>query len=149
MPKIENIKNQELKFEMNIRGIELLSSSFQYPKTPNPAITNFNFSISIETRADAQKKNVFVIVHVDVNDADQSVFLGALSVSCIYEIKNFEEVIKIDPDGKLNMPQAMIDILNSISYSTVRGVMFSTFRGTFLHGAVLPIIDPKQIQKKT
>jgi len=24
--------------------------------------------------------------------------------------------------------------------------MFSTFKGTFLHGAVLPIIDPRQLQ---
>jgi uncharacterized protein YbbC (DUF1343 family) len=37
-------------------------------------------------------------------------------------------------------------MLNSISLSTTRGAMFSTFKGTFLHGAVLPIIDPKQFQ---
>ncbi|MBL0073688.1 MAG: hypothetical protein IPP34_18540 [Bacteroidetes bacterium] len=68
---------------------------------------------------------------------------GALSVSCIFEILNFEDVIKVEADGKVNIPPRLIETLNIISISTTRGVMFSTFKGT-LHGAVLPIIDPKQ-----
>ena len=35
-----------------------------------------------------------------------------------------------------------ISTLNSISISTTRGMMFSAFRGTFLHNAILPLIDP-------
>jgi hypothetical protein len=69
-----------------------------------------------------------------------------LSVSCIFEIANFEDVIKLEADGKVNIPQSLIETFNIISISTTRGVMFSTFKGTFLHGAVLPIIDPKQFQ---
>jgi hypothetical protein len=87
-----------------------------------------------------------VIVHVEIKNDDHSVVLGSLSVSCIFEILNFEDVIKVEADGKVNIPQRLIETLNIISVSTTRGVMFSTFKGTFLHGAVLPIIDPKQFQ---
>jgi hypothetical protein len=37
-------------------------------------------------------------------------------------------------------------MLNRISISTTRGAMFSTFKGTFLHAAILPIVDPKNFK---
>ena len=143
MVKIENI---DFNVEMQIRAIELLSGSLNLPANPNTPVANFNFNISIESLADAVNKLVFVIVHVEIKNDDHSVVLGALSVSCIFEIVNFEDVIKVEADGKVNIPQLLIETLNVISISTTRGVMFSTFKGTFLHGAVLPIIDPKQFQ---
>jgi len=140
------IEHKDFKVEMQIKAIELLNGSLQLPSVPNTAITAFNFNISIESRADAQNKLVFVIVHVEIRNEDHSLVLGALSVSCIFEIVNFNDVIKIEENGKLDIPQPLIETLNIISISTTRGVMFSTFKGTFLHGAVLPIIDPKQFQ---
>ena len=108
-------------------------------------ISVFNFNINIEIRADRMNKLVFVIVHIDIKNDGHSEVLGALSVSCIFDIVNFEDVIKIEADGKVNIPQRLIETLNIISISTTRGVMFSTFKGTFLHSAILPIIDPQQL----
>ncbi len=94
-------------------------------------------------------KLVYVVVHIEITNDDHSVIFGSLSVSCIYEILNFEEVIKVEPDEKLSIPQHLKDTLNLISTSTVRGIMFSTFKGTSLHGAILPIIDPKKFQSSS
>lgn len=140
------IKNSDFKVEMQLKAIELLNGSMKLPPEPNVPITNYNFNICIESKADATNKLLFVIVNVDIRNGDQSLILGSISVSCIYEIINFEELIKLNVDGKFDIPQPLVEILNSISISTVRGVMFSTFKGTFLHNAVLPIIDPKQFQ---
>ena len=140
------IENKDLNVEMQIRAIELLNSSLHVPAAQNTAVTTFNFNISIESKADTPNKLVFVIVHIEIKNDDHSHVLGALSVSCIFEIINFDEIVKIDENGKLDIPQTLIETLNIISISTTRGVMFSTFKGTFLHGAVLPIIDPKQFQ---
>jgi hypothetical protein len=128
------IEDQDFKVEMQIKAIELLNGSLNLPANANTPATNFNFNIGIESRADAVNKLVFVIV------------LGALSLSCIFEIANFEDLIKIEADGKVKIPPRLIETLNIVSISTTRGVLFSTFKGTFLHGAVLPIIDPKQFQ---
>lgn len=140
------IEDKEFNVELQIRTIELLNSSIKLPANSNKPITNFNFNIGIESRIDAQNKLIFVIVHVEIKNDDQSIILGNLSVSCIFEIANFVDVIKVKTNGKVDIPQKLIEMLNSISISTTRGVMFSTFRGTFLHSAVLPIIDPKQFQ---
>ncbi|HRO77014.1 MAG TPA: hypothetical protein PLP27_12805 [Crocinitomicaceae bacterium] len=139
------IVDKELNIELQVKAIELLNSSIKLPANPNKPITNFNFNIEIESSFDAPNKLFFVIVHVEVKDDDQFI-LGALSVSCIFEIANFSDVVKVQADGKIDMPSKLIETLNFISISTTRGVMFSTFRGTFLHGAFLPIIDPKQFQ---
>ena len=90
---------------------------------------------------------MFVIVSVEIRSEDQNHILGSLAVSCIYSIVNFDEVIKIEADGKLDIPQPLVEILNSISISTTRGVMFSAFKGTFLHNAFLPIVDPRSFQQ--
>lgn len=132
--------------ELQIKAIELLNSSITLPANPNKPITNFNFNIEIESRIDEPKKRIFVIVHIEVKNEDESIVLGSLSVSCIFEIANFSEVVKIEAGGKVSIPQELIDTINSIAISTTRGVMFSLFRGTFLHGAVLPIIDPKHFK---
>ena len=46
------------------------------------------------------------------------------------------------------LPTDIIVTINSISISTIRGIMFSTFKGTYLHNAFLPIIDPKSFNSE-
>jgi hypothetical protein len=45
--------------------------------------------------------------------------------------------------NEVKLPSDIIIAMNSISISTIRGIMFSTFKGTYLHNAFLPVIDPK------
>lgn len=143
------IENNEFNVEMQLKAIEILNNSMNLPAHPNTPAVNFNFNISIESRTDPSKKLVFVIVHVEIKNDDLSIALGSISVSCIYEIVNFDDVIKTEADGRVNIPEKLIETLNIISISTTRGVMFSNFKGTFLHGAVLPIIDPQQFQTRS
>jgi hypothetical protein len=142
---MNTIEQKEVNIEMQIKAIELLNNSIILPPNAKNPITNFNFNLNIESKADVTKKLVFVIVNVEIKNDDQSLIIGTISVSCVYEIFNFEEAIKIEVDGKINMPPKLVETLNIISISTTRGVMFSTFKGTFLHNAFLPIIDPKML----
>lgn len=133
-----------MNFEIQLRGLELLSSNQRISTADTINVRNFNFNINIETKADASNKLLFIIIHIEILTEDHSTILGGISVSCIFELKNFEELIKIESGGKLTIPQPLVDVINSISLSTTRGVMFATFKGTPLHNAFLPIIDPKQ-----
>ncbi|MBA4259075.1 MAG: hypothetical protein C0446_07915 [Chitinophaga sp.] len=142
---MNTIEQKEVNIEMQIKAIELLNNSIILPPNAKNPITNFNFNLNIESKADVTKKLVFVIVNVEIKNDDQSLIIGTISVSCVYEIFNFEEAIKIEVDGRINMPPKLVETLNIISISTTRGVMFSTFKGTFLHNAFLPIIDPKML----
>lgn len=136
----------DLNSQLQIRGIELLGCSMQTPPAPDTPLTNLNFDIHLESRADAQNRLVFMIVDVEIKNEDPYFEIGYISASCIFEIANFDSMIKTDATGNATIPQPLLDLLTSISVSTTRGVMYSTFKGTVLHGAILPIIDPKQFR---
>ena len=140
------IKHKEFNAEMRMKAIELLNSSLVLPADPSIPITNFNFNINVENNVDAATKVVFAIVHIEIKGDKQTDLLGAISVSCIFEILNFDDVIKVNKQGLVDIPEQLLQTINLVSLSTTRGVMFSTYKGTFLHSAVLPIIDPKQLQ---
>ncbi len=144
---MSKIENKDFTVDLQLKSIELLKGSISLPSVPEVSLNNFNFNISLESKADATNKFLFVIVSVEIRSEDQNHILGSLAVSCIYNVVNFDEVVKIEADGKLDIPQPLVEILNSISISTTRGVMFSTFKGTFLHNAFLPIVDPRSFQQ--
>ena len=144
---MSKIENKDFTIDLQLKSIELLKGSISLPSVPEVSLNNFNFNISLESKADATNKILFVIVSVEIRSEDQNHVLGSLAVSCIYSIVNFDEVVKIEADGKLDIPQPLVEILNSISISTTRGVMFSTFKGTFLHNSFLPIVDPRSFQQ--
>lgn len=143
MSKIENI---DLPVGLQMKSIEILKESISLPSIPEVSLNNFNFNISTESKADTANKILFIIVSVEIRSEDQNHILGSLIVSCIYSVANYDEVVKIEADGKLNMPPSLVEILNSISISTTRGIMFSAFKGTFLHNAFLPIVDPRSFK---
>jgi hypothetical protein len=140
-------ENKEIAAQFGLKGIELLNGVINTPPIPFAPITNYNFNINLESKVDATSEFIFVIVNIDIKTEDQSLTLGSLSVSCIYHITNFNEVVKLTIENRFQIPQALVELLNAISISTTRGVMFSTFKGTFLHNALLPIVDPSQLKQ--
>lgn len=144
---MSKIENKDFTIDFQLKSIELLKGSISLPSAPEVSLNNFNFNISLESKVDATNKFLFVIVSVEIRSEDQNHILGSLVVSCIFSIVNFDDVVRIQADGNLDIPQPLVEILNSISISTTRGVMFSTFKGTFLHNAFLPIIDPRSFQQ--
>ncbi|MGB4848841.1 MAG: helix-turn-helix transcriptional regulator [Saprospiraceae bacterium] len=134
-------------YNITLKGIELLDSSLVRPPSISPDLTILKYHIKFEYRIDKEKKLVFIIVHVRIITFPAEAEVGKLVVSHIYEIADFDQVIDLKEDDKFSIPQGLTNILNDISLSTTRGVMFSTFKGTFLHHALLPVVNPKQIMK--
>ena len=147
LPDTEEKVNTQISHGIRLRGIELLDGSLLRPEDPKDDLTAFQFNLNIVHDIDRSKKLVFVIVHVDLTSVKLNKHVGSLSVSHIYELANFDQTVVILGDDKFSLPDELKDILNSISISTTRGVMFSTFKGTFLHHALLPIVNPKLIQQ--
>ena len=126
--------------ELQLRGIELLTGAVFVPDEALPLV-NFSFSIDVESKVDAEERLVFVIVTVTVLSEDERVRYGSIAVSNIYHIANFREFITLNGEDNFELPKELSDLLRHMSISTTRGVMFSTFKGTFLHNALLPIFD--------
>lgn len=132
------------EFTFNIKSIELLDYSITFPIKPIKEQTSFRFDMNIEHRFKLETKTIFVIVTFNILTQDTDIKLGNAKISCIYNIANLDEFIN---KGEISIPNDIIVTLNSISLSTCRGVLFTLFRGTFLHNAILPIVDPKKFTK--
>jgi hypothetical protein len=124
-----------------VTGIELLDYAITSPHKAIANGTSYKFDLNIEHRFNIEQKRVFVVVAVRVHADGIESELASANVSCIYNIHNLENFVE---EKKVKFPDDFIVTLNSISLSTVRGVLFTLFRGTFLHNVILPILDPKE-----
>ncbi|TCZ71802.1 hypothetical protein [Flaviaesturariibacter aridisoli] len=127
--------------QLQLKALEVLHAAVSVPQEPNVNIGNFHFNINLDTKADAPNKLLVLIVQVEIKNEDQQHMLGSLVLSNIFEIANFEQVITVEYGGNLNVPPQLTEMLANQAIATARGAMFGLFKGTFLHNAVLPLID--------
>lgn len=139
------IQDTGLNAEIRIRAIELIGSTLNTPNNLYGQELKYEVNIQIDTKGDVDQKVLFTVVTVKIENEDHSLLYGSVSVSSVFEVINFEEVVKLEKDGTMNVNPKLVETLNIISLGNTRGVMFSTFRGTFLHNVVLPLVDPRQI----
>jgi hypothetical protein len=131
-------KEQNISFRL--KNIELLQSSLA---AIDYAITNetiFKFNINIEHLVNVNENCIAIKPNVEIFTEENDFVLGKLSSSLIFEFENLNSYVV---DNEVKLPTDIIVAINSISISTIRGIMFSTFKGTYLHNAFLPVIDPK------
>lgn len=140
MPKFPEKKQSE-PVNFHIKGIDILDSCLNHPKAILPEINKFRFDLKLEHKVNIDIKFIAVVVYIEVFDEKHEIRYGSLTISCNYGIENFDNFV--DAKRNLILPDEFLIALNSISLSTARGIMFSQFKGTFLHTACLPIVDPK------
>lgn len=133
---------KENSIDFSLKGVELLSFNLTQPVENSHNNITFNFDIRSEIKLNNEQKLVLVIISIDLFDQEKTIKLGNISTSCIFEVPNYDLYVDLKNNG-VNFPEDFIITINSISLSTTRGIMFSQFRGTYLHNAILPVIDPK------
>ncbi len=143
--KIE--KKSPITFQL--KGIELLEACLNHSDHAMADLKVFHFDMKIDHKMNAADKLFKAIISIEIFNEQRDIRLGAITSNCIFEITNITDFI--DPRSKqINFPDEFINTINSITISTARGIMFDQFRGTFLHNAFLPIVDPKSfvLQKR-
>lgn len=138
-----NTENNKWRDNIKIKAIELLDISIVFPKELDVPPTDFNFNIEVENRIEPSKELIFSFVNVKISDKSEAVSIGSITVSSVYQIRDFKKLIEVKEDGQLDIPKELLEMVNSIAISTTRGVMFSHFKGTLLHSAILPLVDIK------
>ncbi|MDP4292461.1 MAG: hypothetical protein Q8908_15390 [Bacteroidota bacterium] len=139
----EKAKNKpEISIDVQLKGIELLEACLNHPKQATPDLKVFHFDMKLEHKLNVENKFIAVVFYVDLFNAERDIKLGSVTASCIFEIANIDDFLDSKTQN-VNLPEDFLISINSITISTVRGIMFSQFKGTFLHNAFLPIIDPK------
>ncbi|MCP4552840.1 MAG: hypothetical protein GY834_12545 [Bacteroidetes bacterium] len=135
--------NKQQNIEYKLQGIELLNSELNSPQKALPPDVVFNFDISIEQRFNVEQRLVFVICDIStfLLESPENK-LGKVCSSCIFKVPELDKFVT--DTKKVNLSKDFTLAINSVSISSTRGIMFSLFRGTILHGAILPLINPAQ-----
>lgn len=136
----------EVSAKFQLRAIELHELAINKIAS-GITVGNFHFEINIETNVDQSQKLVIAATRIKVFADDQITELGKITCACIFSVANFEEVISGKNETEFELVQPFADTINSICISTTRGFMASSFKGTILHHAFLPIIDIKSLAK--
>lgn len=130
-----------------LKSIEVIEVGLTPANPPVPQTNTYQYNINSEHRIFEDKKMLHNIVSVGIYGEDKSFQLGHLKIAYSFEIDNFEDFLK-ETQANIKIPDEMLSLFNAITISTTRGIMFAQFRGTFLHNAILPIIDPASFKKE-
>lgn len=136
-------KNIDVQFKL--KKIEIIETGLTLPETDEQKITTYNFNINIEHRIIKDSQLLHNIVSVGIYGLNSEHLLGHLKVAYSFEIDNFKDFVS---KNNVKLPEQILTMFNSVAISTTRGIMFSQFRGTFLHNAFLPVVDPNRFKKE-
>lgn len=135
-------KKKETEIKFQLVNIEQSGMSLNLPEEAGN-IENYDFGINLETILDSERELAIVKIAIDIRS--QSTKLAGILANLWFHVVDFSKVIKKDKNGKLAVPYDLQLMINTVAIGTGRGILFSNLRGTPLHGAVLPIIDPKEL----
>ncbi len=133
---MDNFQNISFK----LKNIELLQSNITPIDYTLSSDTIFKFTINIEHLINIKDNLIAIKPNITIFTEESETVLGTLTASLIFE---FDDLSIFVIGNEIKLPKDIIIAINSLSISTVRGIMFSTFKGTYLHNAFLPVVDPK------
>jgi hypothetical protein len=140
---MSGIKHKEAQTDLQIKSIDILEFGINLPQADVLAPTQFNFNVEVESGMNRAEKTVTVIVSIEITPPDQKVILASIKTGCQFRLSNFEEIIQTKTEEAPFIPQTLLEAINSISISTSRGILYSQLKGTYLHTAILPVLETK------
>jgi hypothetical protein len=140
---MENTGQKEYSFEL--KRIALLEKNLNL-LNQGGKLDDFAFDVSLQIGNDPEAKECLHIMRVGINSKKSGQPMGSIQLLCAFFIPKFEEYI-LDGDKNSSLPKDLLYLLNSVIIGTMRGVMFSEFRGTALNNAFLPVLDPRQFEQ--
>jgi hypothetical protein len=144
---MESNTEKQTQIGFSLLTIEILEFSLFFEEKVLPQLKTFHYNLNLEQKIIEEKSMVIVTTSVGILHEDKETMLAKVKVNFAFNILNIEKVM-VKENENLRLPKEIDTVLNSISISTVRGIMFSLFRGTLLHGAILPIVDPAALNRE-
>lgn len=140
---MKKVSPKQLSFK--IVTIEIMESILNQPPAPILKENIFQFDISLEQRINAADGVLIVICTINILNDTRDQQFSRIKSSCIFAVNDLDSYTDKKSDT-INLPDDFRVNLNSIAISTARGIMFSFLRGTYLHNAILPIVNPNSFK---
>ncbi len=116
----------------------------------NPGSQIYNFEVTTESSLQKDNHNIFIFVKVNLSEEpERAIHLASFIFVCIFEIENYDEVVTLNDNGLYTIDYDLEMYLRSASISTSRGIIWCELKGSYLHNAVMPVIDVRSLQNLT
>ncbi len=133
----------ENTFTYRIGGMDMLSCNLAEPAPGFAPDQKMNFNVQLKHQIMEKESAIGVICMIKTTHEDSQQDLAHFSGRMVFQVDGLAQHAKKDENGQIAIPKDLINNLNGVAISTMRGVMWSTFKGTYLHRAVLPIVNPE------
>jgi hypothetical protein len=138
-------KKQDIVPNFHLSFMEQTGCGMNIPDGFVP-VKEYHFQILLESIIDTERQLIAVVNRIDIKINDIDRILGSIVAKYWFEVEDFDQNIKKNKAGAFEIPQLLQLSFNAVALSTTRGLLFSSFRGTALHNAILPLIDPSQFE---
>ncbi len=109
-------------------------------------VEQYNFTVQANLSvAQGDWLRVLLKVNCDAQatDPDKKPQAGNITTECFFQISGLDDLLQSKANEPIPQPISVTAV--SIAYSTTRGLLASKASGTFLEGAVLPIVQPAKL----
>jgi len=133
--------NEQVQVSFRIIAVDLVTKVMLPRPKENFTGEVFAFDIKTEASVHTQNKHLLQFVTVKIREDGKELILGTFTIVCIFDVPNLDEQIKPDENDKYIIQKDLDLFTRSVAISTMRGVMWSELKSSYLHFAVLPVID--------
>ena len=110
---------KEVNLSFRLIAINLIEEKLDSEPSIEKKIKLFKFSLNSVHVIDNEKKWVTVSTEVTISPDETDKVMGYIKVESIFEIENFQSFIK-KRTGQVKFPDQFLQLLNSISISTLK-----------------------------
>lgn len=132
-----------INLKIQFHTFEIMNCHIDVPMDNLESLDMFHFKVNTEMQINSEQKFLIIIVNVQIFNSDKTIEIGCFRANNVFNVvENFEQIHNKLGKEHIPIPKDLATILNSISISTTRGAMWSSFKGTILHNAILPLWNP-------
>ncbi|WP_338793631.1 hypothetical protein V9L05_08920 [Bernardetia sp. Wsw4-3y2] len=126
--------------EYRIVALDVLEANLIAPTQNLPKEIIFQFDVNLEHRWNTDDEILIVVTNISIYTNGKENVLAKFKTNTVYKIEGLSNHVDA-ANKKLNLPTDFILDLNETAISTTRGSLFAFLKGTYLHNAILPIIN--------
>lgn len=130
-----------------IKSIEILESTFRLPEGFDQSPSIVHFDVKFETGQTTIPGEIRSVVTVCTHVEKFLLQVGKLKAAFTFEFSHLEKITEALKDGDQKISDELLMSIYPIALSTMRGILYSQWRGTFLHHAILPELDKSAFNK--
>lgn len=134
------MSKEETKFEVRFIGLELIEKTLIEPKNVETN-SKFIFRYTADFKLSYERKIAWVMSEVKILEEISQFQLANFKGLSVFGFPNFEKIFTLLKDDIYDVPVELEIYLKNEGLATMRGILYSELRGTYLSKAVLPLID--------